>query len=154
MDKFRAFYMENGGRLFNYLRRKSCSSHVASDLVQESFTRYLEKYRTRDLSLALLFTIGRNLFHDHLRVQKRDVTLEIEPVDNRVDQERHYAEKEVANRVLNAMQQLSSDEREILALVVSSGLSYAEIAEILCCSESNIKVKVHRARKKLKQLMG
>lgn len=145
--------MENGGRLFNYLLRKSCSSHVASDLVQESFTRYLEKYRNRELSLALLFTIGRNLFHDHVRVQKRNAALEIEPADHTVDQEKQYAEKEDAGRVLNAMQQLSPEERDILALVVSSGLSYAEIAVIHRCSESNIKVKVHRTRKKLRQLM-
>ncbi|MFV0437908.1 MAG: RNA polymerase sigma factor [Desulfopila sp.] len=153
MDKFRVFYLENGGRLFNYLLRKSCNPHVASDLVQESFTRYLEKYSNRELSLALLFTIGRNLFYDHIRLQKRDVTVDIEPVSPQADQEARFVEKEDVRRVLEAMQQLSAEERDILALVVSGGLSYAEIAAIHHCSETNIKVKVHRARKKLRQLL-
>lgn len=153
MEKFKTFYLENGGRLFHYLLRKSCSSHVANDLVQESFARYLEKYRNRELSLALLFTIGRNLFHDHVRLQKRDTALEVDPVEPASDQEKDYAVKEETGRVLEAIQQLSAEERDILALVVSSDLSYAEIAEMNHCSEANIKVKVHRARKKLRQLL-
>ncbi|WP_028579837.1 RNA polymerase sigma factor [Desulfogranum japonicum] len=153
MDKFRAFYLENGGRLYHFLLRKSCNSHVANDLVQESFTRYLEKYKNRELSLALLFTIGRNLFHDYIRLQKHDASLDVEPVEPASDQEKKYIEKEEARRVLDAMKQLSPEERDILALVVSSGLSYADIAAIHQCSETNIKVKVHRARKKLRQLL-
>ena len=51
---------------------------------------------------------------------------------------------------VNGIQGLKT-EQDILTLVVSSGLSYREIARIACTSEGNIKVTVHRARVKLKK---
>lgn len=154
MDKFRIFYTENGGRLFNYLLRKCSAPHLANDLVQESFTRYLERYRNRELSLGLLFTIGRNLFYDHMRQQGRNVSLEIDPIEPSADLEKAYIVREDSKRVLAAMQSLSDEDRDILALVVGGGLTYREVAVVRECSESNIKVRVHRARKKLRQLIS
>jgi RNA polymerase sigma-70 factor (ECF subfamily) len=57
-------------------------------------------------------------------------------------------------RVLAAMKHLEEDERDLISLVVSSGLSYHEVAEVTGISEANVKVKIHRTRKKLRNLMG
>jgi len=62
--------------------------------------------------------------------------------------------REDYRRVLAAMQELEQEERDILSLVVSSGLSYREIARIAGTSEANVKVRVHRARVKLKKIMN
>ena len=56
-------------------------------------------------------------------------------------------------RVLAGMQALEPEERDILSLVVSSGLPYRDIARIAGTSEANVKVRVHRARVKLKKMM-
>ena len=61
--------------------------------------------------------------------------------------------REDYRRVVDALQQLSLTEREILSLVISSGLSYRAVAEIVGTSESNVKVKVHRARLKLRAIL-
>jgi len=45
------------------------------------------------------------------------------------------------------------EERNILSLRSSDNLSYKEIAEITGMSEENVKVKIHRIRKKLKNMM-
>jgi len=153
MDKFRQFYTENREKLYGYLLRKSGSVHLAADLAQESFTRYLERYRNHDLSTALLFTIGRNIFYDHVRKQHQEVGLEDLPPNMADDQERLYIVREESRQVLNALQQLGEEDRDILSLVVSSGLTYGEIAVIKGCSEVNIKVRVHRARQKLRQIL-
>jgi RNA polymerase sigma-70 factor (ECF subfamily) len=52
------------------------------------------------------------------------------------------------------MQQLEPEERDVLALVVSNDLSYREIARITGISEGNVKVRVHRARVKLRKMMN
>jgi RNA polymerase sigma-70 factor, ECF subfamily len=49
------------------------------------------------------------------------------------------------------MKELEDDEREILALVLSGDLNYKEIASVTGTSEANVKVKVHRARIKIKK---
>lgn len=51
------------------------------------------------------------------------------------------------------MQQLGKIERDVLALVVSCDMSYREIADITNTSEQNVKVRVHRARKKLREII-
>jgi RNA polymerase sigma-70 factor (ECF subfamily) len=61
--------------------------------------------------------------------------------------------REQYRQVLSAMQTLDADERDILALTVSSQLSYREISSIAGISEPNVKVKVHRARAKLRQII-
>lgn len=153
MHAFRQFYIDNEGKLFGYLLRKSGNIHLAADLVQETFTRYLERYRNREESPALLFTIGRNLFYDHMRQKARIIPGDEIRTESVADQEETYIAKEESAKILAAMARLGEDERDILALVVSSGLGYQEIADIRKCSVANIKVKVHRARQKLKNLL-
>ncbi len=152
MNKIRQFYTEYKDKLFGYLLRKTGNSALAADLVQETFTRYMEKYRKHEQSPALLFTIGRNLFYDEIR-NNRLIAREDIVQGTVADQEETYIARELANKILAAIAKLSDDERDILALVVSSALSYQEIAKIRKCSVANIKVKVHRARQKLKKLL-
>ena len=49
--------------------------------------------------------------------------------------------------------QLEKRERDILALAISDGLSYRDIASIVDISVENVKVKVHRTRLKLKKIL-
>jgi RNA polymerase sigma-70 factor (ECF subfamily) len=153
MHKFLKFYIDNRDKLFGYLLRKSGNKHLAADLVQETFTRYMERYRNQEQSPALLYTIGRNLFYDEMRHNNRLVSGEEISKDTVADQEEAYIAKEESSKIFAAMERLGEDERDILALVVSSGLGYQEIADIRQCSVANIKVKVHRARQKLKKLL-
>ena len=55
--------------------------------------------------------------------------------------------------VLSAIQRLDKDERDILALTLSRDLKYKDIANMVGISEGAIKVKVHRARVKLKEML-
>jgi len=153
MENFQQFYTDNRDKLFGYLLRRTGCVSLAADLVQESFTRYLERYRHAAQSTALLFTIGRNLFYDQMRRNRHMVVAELEEMGSAVDQESRYIVDEQSRRLLQGMKQLDDDDRDILSLVVNSGLSYREIATIHNCSEANIKVKVHRTRKRLRKIL-
>lgn len=154
MNRFRKFYTDNGDKLFGYLLRKTGNAHLAADMAQETFTRYLERYRNREQSVALLFTIGRNIFYDHVRQQPSG---EIKPDDldcGLLSQpEESYIAKQKSVKIIKAMQQLGDEEQDILALIVSSSMRYQEIADLRKCTVANVKVMVHRARKKLKKLL-
>jgi RNA polymerase sigma-70 factor, ECF subfamily len=154
VTNFRAFYENHRNRLFAYLMRTTGDYYLAGDILQESFTRYLEKYGEEGQNQALLYTIARNAVVDGHRKQGRDAPLldEQEPAPN--NPESQMMVREDYRRVLAAMQELEPEERDILALVVSSGLPYREIARIAGTSEANVKVRVHRARVKLKKMMN
>lgn len=154
MNRFRQFYIDYSDKLFAYLLRKSGSAHLAADLVQESFARYLERYRNREENVKLLFTIGRNLFYDDKRREKHFVHDETEPIaPQSAGQEERYLAREQTTLLLAAMARLSDEDRDILSLVSGSDLTYQEVADIHRCSVANVKVRVHRVRQKLKAML-
>jgi RNA polymerase sigma-70 factor (ECF subfamily) len=153
VGNFRAFYQKHRDRLFAYLMRSTGDYYLAGDILQESFTRYLEKYGKRGPNPALLYTIARNAVVDGYRKQGRDNPLIDEPEHLQANPETQMLVREDYRRVLAAMQELAPEERDALALAVSSDLSYREIARITGTSEGNVKIRVHRARVKLRKMM-
>jgi len=150
MEEFGTFFKKQQDKLLSYLMRITGDYHLSMDLMQESFTRYLEKYATSTRNVSLLYTIARNSFLDYKRKAGRLVALEQDYEDLSANQADSFQIKQEYMRVLSAMKVLEDDEREILALVLSGDLNYKEIASIIKTSEANIKVKVHRARIKIK----
>ncbi len=153
VKNFKKFYRKNKDRLFGYLLRRTGDYSLAADIMQESFTKYLERYRDRELSVSLLFTIGRNLLYDNARKQRGNTLFEEDRHESSVDQEHTVLVREESRRVLVALRKLNKDDADILGLAVTSGLSYREIAGITGVSESNVKVKIHRSRLKLKKIL-
>lgn len=153
MNVFRQFYKDNKDKLFGYLLRRTGDYYLAADTMQESFTRYLERYQTHAPSTALLFSISRNLLTDNARRQKLTVPFDEERHDRIADQDPVLI-REDSRRILKAIAQLEPEEADILALVTGSNLSYKEIAQINGMTEANIKVKIHRSRQKLKKLLS
>jgi len=118
--------------------------------MQESFIRLYEKYTAENHTPQLLYTIGRNLVLDSLRKRKWDPSSledDNQPADS---QEHDFMVRDEYRRVLAAMRHLQDDERDLLSLAVSSEMPYRELAQITGISEANVKVKIHRARKKLR----
>jgi RNA polymerase sigma-70 factor (ECF subfamily) len=146
-------FEENKGKLFSYLVRMAGNADTASDILQESVTRCMERYQDHAISPALLFTVARNALIDHMRRHSRHTGLEEGHRDDRADPERSLLIRDRYARVLAGLQRLDPEERDIISLVVSSGLSYRGIAAVMSMSEANIKVKVHRARLKLKSFL-
>ena len=44
VSALRVFYNDHKDQLFGYILRKSGNYHLAADIMQESFARYLERY--------------------------------------------------------------------------------------------------------------
>jgi len=155
IDSYQQFYEEHKNRLFSYLLYMCGDYETSRDIMQESFTRHFQHYRDRALSSpALLFTIARNALIDHHRPWKKHATLELDQVPAEItnDTEQKFLIREQYRRVKEAVDTLPESEREILSLAVG-GLAYKEIAFILGLSEANIKVKIHRARTKLREML-
>jgi RNA polymerase sigma-70 factor (ECF subfamily) len=153
MESFASFYKNSKKSLFDYLMRMTGDYHLASDIMQESFTRFFERYEQKVPNAALLYTIARNIFLDHSRRQEHRSYFAEDPIDRSASQEEGLMVKQEYRRVLAALHGLETDERDILALAISDGLSYRDIAAITNISVENVKVKVHRTRLKLKKIL-
>ena len=56
--------------------------------------------------------------------------------------------------MLAAIGQLTQPDRELISLVATADLTYLQIGRILHISEANVKVRVHRARTKLRDILS
>jgi len=70
-----------------------------------------------------------------------------------MDAEKSFLLKEEIHQVTDAFEELATDDREALSMAVS-GLAYKHIAEVLGLSEANTKIKIHRARKKIREKLS
>lgn len=103
---------------------------------------------------AWAFRIVRNRCIEALR-RNRYTDLDKDIINLQVSND---ADKQVINEdqlswLSNVLQTLSSKQREIFHLREVEEMSYQEIAETCRLSESDVKVNIHRARKKVKEAM-
>jgi len=125
----------------------------SSDILQESFTRYFERYADQPFHAGLLFKIARNAVADFFRAGKRMTPFPQDDMSDGTDPEAAVLARDEYRRVLDAMKRLPEAERDTLALAVTGNLTYRDIAAITGTSEANVKIRVHRARTHLKQLL-
>ncbi len=152
-ERYSIFYQEYKNKLFSYLVYKSRDREVSKDIMQESFTRHFEHYgNDAVLFPALLFTIARNAFVDHLRQKNKFHISENKNPQITAEQEDTLIAREETDRILLAMKGLPDLDREILLLAVGD-VAYKEIAATFKLSVSNIKIRIHRARIRLRQMM-
>jgi RNA polymerase sigma-70 factor (ECF subfamily) len=69
------------------------------------------------------------------------------------DPEQSVLSREASARVVEAMRRLPLPHRQVMTLLLED-LSYAEIAETLGISVSNVGVRVNRAKEQLRELLG
>ena len=142
----------------NFLRSRFGNHHFIEDCVQETLIAIHQARHTYDQRRPFrpwLFAIVRNKAIDTLRKQRsrQKVTSRYQGEQEILSQtsQRSEAEDEITKGRL--LESLSVQHREVLVLTKLIGFSVAETAEKLGISESLVKVRVHRAIRKLKQMM-
>ena len=154
IKKYRQFYETYKPKLFRYLMFRCGDYEVSSDIMQESFTRHYQYSRNSlEFSPAYLFTIARNALVDHQRHENNYSLIQNYAPQHSQNLEADFIVREECQVVAAGFKKLPREDREILELVVA-GLPYKQIGEILELSESNIKVRVHRARVKLRDIIN
>jgi RNA polymerase sigma-70 factor (ECF subfamily) len=76
----------------------------------------------------------------------------LEPVDPRPHPEKQMAMAHQQNRLRSAIQRLPLAYRQVVMLMLEE-LSHREIAEVLGITETNVAVRMNRARKALKEIL-
>jgi len=140
---------------------------VADDLIQETFLRIQNSLRNlKDPSKlsSWIFRIAYNLCQDHfrqlkrLRKEERIDQEEMEDFKEALIQKGPDIQKELEQRqmgecVQNQINLLPEYPRMVLLLYDIMEFSHQEVADILGVTVENVKVRLHRARKKLKSIL-
>ncbi|GLW72242.1 DNA-directed RNA polymerase sigma-70 factor [Kitasatospora phosalacinea] len=159
-DGFGAFYHQHVDAILGFVTRRVSDPHLAADLTADIFVAALEAaagYRPeRGTPLGWLYGIARHTVAARRRGDDRErralgrlqgrrllAEEDILALEERIDAER--AVRDLAQRHAG----LSAPLREVLDLVVLDGLSTAEAAQALGISQATVRVRMHRARRRL-----
>lgn len=151
MLNFQALYESYAADVYRFALWLAGDRLEAEDITSETFIRawtHRSPIRTETLK-AYLFTIARNVHLEQQRKQKRQVVLNDSYFDPAPGSAALAESRLELDRVQQILRTLSEIDRTAFILRVQHELPYAEIARILELSETAVKVKVHRVRKKL-----
>jgi RNA polymerase sigma-70 factor, ECF subfamily len=140
----------------NFVYRILGNVEDADDVAQEVFVRVyqnLDTYRPETKFSTWLFALARNAAIDRVRWRERHPTESIEsgPELTTSSTSSHDAEtREVGEQIAAAVAKLPEDQRTALVLAEYHGLSYAEIAGVMHCSEKSVESRLYRAKQTLR----
>jgi RNA polymerase sigma-70 factor (ECF subfamily) len=155
------WYAAHGEAIYNYLRFQLVAPDEAEDLTAETFLRAVRAAERFDPARASaqtwLLTIARNVLIDHIRSvrTRRHVGLD-ELRDLAVDApspEERMLRREAVAGVLEAMAQMSQEDREVLSLRFGGDLDIPEIAALLGLRAGTVRTRLWRALERLRERM-
>lgn len=149
---------EHQAPLVRYVRRMlGGDNDRARDVVQDAFVRLCQQTPADvdDHLAEWLYTVCRNRAVDVLRKEGRMRAFaegEVERVSAREPRPGHALEAaETRAAVMALIDQLPSNQQEVIRLKFQSGFSYKEISRITKLSVSNVGYLIHMAVKQLRQ---
>ncbi len=169
MEAFAILAERHAAGLYRFVRVRVGDDGAAADLVQETFLRALRAIRTFRGEAAFqtwLFTIARRLIVDELRRRRREPAAGIasgtgvsasDPdawADPASPHPGERLEVEAERRdVREALRCLPEADREMIRMRYQDGLSYEEIAALRSLPLGTVKVRLHRARLRLRTIL-
>ncbi|MEY3313681.1 MAG: RNA polymerase sigma factor [Ignavibacteria bacterium] len=152
---FAELYARHSPRIFAYCRRILGDYDKAQDAFQDTFVKFFNSaQQEREMSNvpAYLLRIARNLCLNMQRGQKGHVSLEEYHLPLHSDMS--HDKKELLDLITKAMEQLPTDYKEAFVLREYEGLSYQEIAELTESSLSTVKIRIFRAKQKIREILA
>lgn len=154
--RLRALYKHWGTLVLAYAMRRTAARSDAEEVLADTFAiawRRLSSVPEGDAALPWLYAVAGRVLANHRRSDHRRARL----LDRLRAQELAGGRTpaplspDVLARLEQALDQLSEDDRELLRLAAWEDLRPAEIAEVLGISANAASVRLHRARRALRQ---
>jgi len=157
-DSFGAFYERTARPVWAYLWRRTGDRHLADDLLQEAYYRFLRARVTHESESHrrnYLFRIAANLVLDNHRRPPAPAELPDEGMPGHpVSEVNAGLQSQRRTDLDRALVHLSSRQQDALWLAYGEGSSHQEIADSLGLKVGSVKLLLFRARRKLVKLMG
>ena len=164
-DAFAALFYAHRPRVYSLCLRMTNNTAEAEDLTQDAFLQVFRKLATFRGDSALstwLYRVAVNTVLMHFRKKGlRQVSL-----DEPTNQDTRLVKREYGSQddrlsgsvdriaLARAMQELPAGYRTIFLLHEIKGYEHQEIARILRCSVGNSKSQLHKAKLKMRELLG
>lgn len=160
-DTFTRFYENTHRNIFRYVMA-SCggNENLAEDITAEAYLRAWKNRRnfsgTSDAAFGWILTISRRLLIDKFRAssthpQENDLADDVE--DGKQDIETILLNKEFSEQLIEALQYLPENRREMVVLRYVLGWRVNQIAEHMEVPENTVSVSLRRSLKQLQEFL-
>ena len=156
--RFEELYEAHRGRVLGYAMRRVELTEDAADVISEVFViawRRLDQIPSGDAARLWLYGTARRVLANHRRGERRRYALADRLRDELTTSHSGTPLGQELSTLVEAFRRLSLMDRELLALEGWEGLDPAEIAAVLGCSQNAARIRLHRARRRLRdELIG
>lgn len=155
---FERLYAEHAAALLNFLELRVGNRATAEDILADAFERVLVARRRFDprkgSARGWLYSIAVNCARDHTRRRAVEArALEQVAVGESRAPSGSLPDVEERDLVMGALDQLTDDEREAVALRYGADLTLRDIATATRAKPATVEARVYRALAKLRELM-
>lgn len=152
---FEALVKRNQSSIRQFLRRLTAGDHaLADDIAQEVFVRMftsLSSFRGQSTLSTWLHTVAYRMFLRHVQSNERLVFVDDEDFPDTASSAPSIVSDIMVEQL---MKHLSLNERLMVTLSYSAGMSNSEIADVTGAPLGTIKSHLYRAKKKLAKLLN
>lgn len=156
MTLFEPLYEKYYGRVFRFIAARVDDIDDAGDICSASFLKAMQslwKYEDRGLPFgAWLFRIALNEVNQFYRRRnsRRIITLDVENIRDIGESVEEIDKEEAMRQMEEAIQELEPRDIELLQMKFYEKRSYEEISLLLGQTVTNLKVRVHRIKTKIR----
>lgn len=156
-QKLERLYLAYRQTMFYVAHRILKNHHESEDAVHQAFLRVIDNIHRINESAchktrALLVVITENIAIDMYRKRKRENTVSYDALEIYLSDDVSF-EDEAMDEVSAAILNLPVNDSVVLRLKYSQGFSNAQIAEILDITQDNVRQRISRAKRKLRELL-
>jgi RNA polymerase sigma factor (sigma-70 family) len=150
--RFEEVYAANCGPILGYVLRRTDNPDDAADVIAETFLtawRRLDAVPPGDQARLWLYGVARRVLANHRRGERRRIAANDRL---RAQLTARYQPPEYTGELAEiaaAFRSLPEPDRELLALVGWEGLDHGQVAAVLGCSRNAVRIRLHRARRRL-----
>ena len=164
-EAFRALFESHKDKIYSIALRYSGDPATAMDIAQETFLKLLsslQQFRGDSSFDSWLYRLVVNCCLDHHRRRRRFLPLMDDVLEEALDVFRAPREsalhdllrQEQEERVQQVVAQLPDEQRMVVVLRYTEGLSYEEIAGLLGCRRGTVASRLNRAHKALERRLS
>ena len=156
-EQFEHILDRYSGQVFNLIAHLVPCKEDAEELTQDVFIkvfRLLSTFKEESSFSTWIYRIATNTALSAARKMKHD-TLHLDDAaysnipEEIIDEALDNDSEEQLQRLSDAIEMLRADERALITLYYINEKPIAEVASVLGLTASNVKIKLHRIRKKL-----
>lgn len=160
LEKMTLLFERHQHALYGFLYHMTRHRETSEDMVQNVFYRMLKYRHTFNGSgefKSWMYYLALNVIKDNIKKNRRntheyDITEFSEKIGDGQSTDEKLHQEQALKILLDAMNNMSPGDREVLVLSQFQKLKYSEIARILNITEGAVKVRVHRAFNQLKNI--